>query len=167
MPDRSDMNRRKFILSTAAAVAAISLPVLDDTACAADAPAADAPAKPASTSVEVGTLKSFDKDGVTDTFAGKGKGEFFLIREGGKLYASSSICTHKNCVLQKRTDDLYCKCHRSSFGVQGTAQSGPAKASLARYAISSDAAGKVRVDKSKSFTEKQWDEAGSFIKIEG
>src|SRR5437660_714866 len=76
-----DMNRRSFLITTAATAAAagLALHVLDGTAAfAADAPSAGAAPK-ATTGVDVGTLKSFDKDGVTDTYAGKGKGEFFLI----------------------------------------------------------------------------------------
>jgi Rieske Fe-S protein len=164
----SDMNRRNFLITTAATAAAtgLALHVLNGSpAYAADSTAgADTPPK-SSTGVDVGALSSFSKDGVTDTFAGKGKGEFFLIRQDSKLYASSSICTHKNCVLQKTSDDLYCKCHRSHFGFEGTPHAGPAKSSLVRYAISTDASGKVHVDKSKSFTEKQWDDPASFVKV--
>lgn len=161
----SDMNRRHFLIASAATAAVMSLPVLNDDA--GNALAVDAPTTKPGAGIDVGALKSFGKDGITDTFSNKGKGEFFVIRDGGKLFASSSICTHKSCVLKKGQQDLRCSCHRSQFSIQGTAQSGPAKGSLVRYAISSDAAGKVLVDKSRSFTEKQWDDAGSFIKVDG
>jgi nitrite reductase/ring-hydroxylating ferredoxin subunit len=158
------MNRRAFLVTAATTAVVLSLPVLD--AAAADAPAAGA--APAG-AVDAGALSSYSKDGVTDTWAAKGKGEFLIIRQEGKLFAASSICTHKACVVQKTADDLYCKCHRSHFSFHGTATQGPAQksGSLPRYAISQDANGHVLVDKSKKFSEKQWDDPASFIKIEG
>jgi Rieske Fe-S protein len=157
-----ELNRRTFLAAAATTVAVLSLPVLENGAFAVDA----APA--AAGGVDVGPLASFKKDGVTDTWAGKGKGEFMVIRQDGKIYASSSLCTHKGCVVTKAAEDFYCKCHRSHFSLQGTATSGPAQrtGSLPRYAISTDANGHVRVDKSKQFTEKQWDDPASFIKVD-
>src|SRR3954465_13805766 len=112
-----ELNRRTFLVAAATTAAVLTLPVLDS----ASAIAADAAAS--ATGVDVGPLTSYAKDGVTDTWAGKGKGEFLVIRQDGKIYASSSICTHKGCVVAKTADDLYCKCHRSHFSVQGTATS--------------------------------------------
>jgi nitrite reductase/ring-hydroxylating ferredoxin subunit len=159
-----DMNRRDFLVTAATTAAVLSLPVLQS----AEAFAADAPPA-AGGAVDVGALKSFDKDGVTDAFAAKTKGGFLIIRHDGKIYASSSICTHKGCVVQKRADDLYCKCHRSAFNLDGSATAGPAQrtGSLLRYAISTDANGHVRVDKSKQFYDKDWNDPASFIKVDG
>jgi Rieske Fe-S protein len=159
-----ELNRRTFLTAAATTVAVLSLPVLQSqSAFAADAPPASA------AGVDVGLLTSFKKDGITDTWAGKGKGEFLVIRQDGKIYASSSLCTHKGCVVTKAADDLYCKCHRSHFSMQGTATAGPAQrsGSLPRYAIATDANGHVRVDKSKQFSEKQWDDPASFVRVEG
>jgi nitrite reductase/ring-hydroxylating ferredoxin subunit len=164
----SDMNRRNFLVTAATTAAVLSLPVLQEgnLAFAEKAGAATQPAGGAG--VDVGPLKSFDKDGVTDTWAAKTKAGLLIIRKDGKLYASSSICTHKGCVVQKRAEDLYCKCHKSVFTFQGNATAGPAQrsGSLPRYAISVNADGHVMVDKTKQFTDKDWDNPASFVKIE-
>jgi hypothetical protein len=49
--------------------------------------------------------------------------------------------------------------------LHGTATKGPAKGSLSRYAISVNDAGKIMVDRSKSFAEKEWGDPGSFITV--
>jgi Rieske Fe-S protein len=168
----SDMNRRNFLVTAATTAAVLSLPVLQQAneafAEKAGAPNAPGTATATGTGVDVGPLKSFDKDGVTDTFAPKTKAGLLIIRKDGKLYASSSICTHKGCVVQKRAEDLYCKCHKSVFTFQGNATAGPAQrsGSLPRYAISVNADGHVMVDKTKQFTDKDWDNPASFVKIE-
>jgi hypothetical protein len=43
----------------------------------------------------------------------------------------------------------------------------PAKDPLDRYAISRNPQGKLIVDKSKRFPKGKWEEAGSFVKVEG
>ncbi len=157
----SDMNRRNFlVVAGAAAAAVLSLPVLQAHA----EPPAGGPATKPSKPIDVGTLKSFDKDGVTATWAKK-SGHFFIIREDGKLYACTSLCTHKNRPLQVKGDELYCPAHKSEFTFQGTVTAGPAKRSLPRYGISVDDSGHVLVDCTKEFTESKWDDAASFVKI--
>jgi Rieske Fe-S protein len=152
----SDMNRRDFLVTAATTVAVISLPVLQSHSDAA----------PPSGPIDVGPLKGFDKDGVTDTWAKKPAGAFFIIRQDGKLFAPSSLCTHKGCVLLDQPPELYCKCHHSHFTIQGAVISGRAKVALPRYAVSVDANGHVVVDKTREFPEAQWDAAGSFIVID-
>jgi nitrite reductase/ring-hydroxylating ferredoxin subunit len=154
----SEMNRRDFLVATGfAAVAVLSLPVLQSSA-RADAP--KMPEKP----VDCGELKDFDKDGVTDTFAKK-PNYIFLVRKDGKLFACLSMCTHKYVALTVKSDEFYCNKHHSEFSYEGTVTHGPAKDSLPRYAISKDDKGHVIVDCSKSFSEKNWDDAASFIKL--
>ena len=58
-----------------------------------------------------------------------------------------------------------CPTHKSHFTFEGTVTGGPAKRSLPRYGISVDANGHVLVDCSKEFTEKNWDDENSFVKI--
>ena len=89
-----EMNRRSFLVAAGVAAAAvISLPVLQAQA-DPDGPGPGGPggAKP-DKPIDVGELKSFDTDKVTDTWAKK-PGHFFVIRHEGKLYASTALCTH-------------------------------------------------------------------------
>jgi nitrite reductase/ring-hydroxylating ferredoxin subunit len=154
----SEMNRRSFLLATGvAAVSLMSLPVLQNSAMAA---APTMPDKP----VDVGALKDFDKDGVTQTFAKK-PNYIFIVRKDGKLYACLSMCTHKYRPLTVKADEFYCPAHKSEFSFEGTVTGGPAKSSLPRYAISTDANGHVIVDCSKEFSEAKWDDPASFIAI--
>jgi nitrite reductase/ring-hydroxylating ferredoxin subunit len=154
----SNMSRRDFLMTAAATAAVISLPVLQGYA--DDAPPS-IPAKPAGKPVNIGALSSFDKDGITDKWAKSDK--FFVIRQDAKLYAVTSICTHRGFQLISRGQDLYCTKHKSDFSIEGTVTGGPAKSSLPRYAISLNDKKEVLVDKSKSFKEVQWSTAGSFI----
>jgi cytochrome b6-f complex iron-sulfur subunit len=155
----SDLNRRQFLIAAATTAAVISLPVLQSQA--QDAPTT----KPAGKAVDVGTLKSFDKDGINDKWSAKKKGGFFVVRGDGKLYACSSSCTHRGVTVAVKDNELVCPAHNSHFSVQGTVTSGPAKSSLPRYAISVEDNGHVMVDKSKQFAEAHWDDTASFVTI--
>src|SRR5687768_8520702 len=78
-----EVNRRSF-LATAAAVTC---------ACAMGCPFAEAAdAKDADiASVDIGTMADFPKDGPYDKFAKK-PNSLIIVREGGKLYAMTSVC---------------------------------------------------------------------------
>jgi cytochrome b6-f complex iron-sulfur subunit len=155
----SELNRRDFLLATGVmAVSLISLPVLQSVAEAAKPPLM--PDKP----VDAGLLSSFDKDGVTQKFAKK-PNFFFVVRNGGKLYACLSMCTHKYRPLTVKSDEFYCPAHNSEFSYDGTVTNGPAENSLPRYAISVNAGGHVIVDCTQGFSEAHWDDPASFIAI--
>lgn len=151
-----DLNRRQFLLAAGAAAAVISLPVLQSGA---------APAGGDSAPVNIGALKDYSKDGVTKTWAPRNKGAFFVVRQDGKLYACSSICTHKGALLTLTPTDFLCPKHHSHFSYEGTVTDGPADSSLERYAISTNADGHVMVDTSKSFSETNWTDPASFVSV--
>jgi nitrite reductase/ring-hydroxylating ferredoxin subunit len=151
----SNMNRREFLVTAATAAAVISLPVLQ--AHADPAPTAAQPP------IDAGPLAAINQDGVVDTLAKKNK--IFIIREDGKVYAATSICTHRGAPLTLTKDDLFCPKHKSHFSFYGTVTDGPAKKSLPRYAVSTDANGHLIVDTSKQFSESQWDDPASFVKV--
>jgi nitrite reductase/ring-hydroxylating ferredoxin subunit len=117
--------------------------------------------------VNVGTLKDFARDGVTDTWA-RSHG-FFLIRQQGKLYATSSLCTHHNSAhLSGKVStegELVCNQHGSRFSLQGLVTHGPARRSLARYGISANDQGLIAVDTSRRFDQDTWDQPASFVSI--
>jgi nitrite reductase/ring-hydroxylating ferredoxin subunit len=159
----ADMNRRHF-LATAAAITC---------ACAAGCPfAAGADAKDADTgTVEIGTLADYPKDGPYDKFAKK-PASLIVVRDQGRLYAMTSVCTHKKKQLKVEDDEIVCAAHDSPFDNQGVPKAKtkegddtPAKDPLDRFAISQGAEGKLTVDKSRRFPKGKWDEAGSFVKV--
>ena len=105
---------------------------------------------------DLGPIADFADDGVHDQFS-RSK-QVIIYRAGDTLYASTSICSHKRCVLKKSPDDsaaLKCPCHQSDFDLAGIPLGGPAKTSLVRFAISIEN-GHLFVDTTKSFDEKDW-----------
>jgi cytochrome b6-f complex iron-sulfur subunit len=111
---------------------------------------------------DLGPLSDFAADGVYDKFARTG--QVMLIRKAGTLYVTSSICSHKRCVLKKKDDGLLCPCHQSQFNSDGIPLDGPAKTPLTRYGISLEN-NRVMVDTTKSFAEKEWAAEGALVKL--
>lgn len=148
----SSMSRRQFVTVAATACACMLCP---DPLLAATTEATGP--------VAVGALKDFARDGVVDTFA-RSNG-FFLIRQQGRLYASSSACTHKNGLLNLKSEQFVCPKHGSQFTFTGAVAKGPARRSLSRYGISADAQGKVTVDLSQRFEEPDWTNPVSFVSV--
>jgi nitrite reductase/ring-hydroxylating ferredoxin subunit len=160
-----EVNRRNF-LATAAAVTC---------ACAIGCPLAEGQAaNDADTAaVDIGTPADFPKDGAYDKFSKK-PNSLIIVRGEGKLYAMTSVCTHKKKQLKVEEGEIVCAAHDSPFDNQGVPKAKtkegdetPAKDPLDRFAISRNAEGHLIVDKSKRFTKEKWDEAGSFVKVDG
>lgn len=144
---RQNLSRRTFVGAAAATAVALSLPTISQ-------------AMQAAGTIDVGAISDI-KDGVIDNFAKEKK--ILLIKTGGKIYATSSQCTHKNCVLKPKEGVLACGCHNSSFTLEGKPTKGPAKLPLNRYGISVDSNNHVIVDKSKEFPQSKWNDEGAFI----
>jgi len=157
-----DLNRRDF-LATAAAVTC---------ACALDCPFALAAGEKEETgTVDIGTLAEYQKDGPYDKLAKKPT-SLLVIRNAGKLYAPTAICTHKKSNLKVEDGEIVCPKHDSPFDNQGIpkpktkdGEETPAKKPLVRYAISKNADGHLIVDKSKTFDKDKWEDPASFMKI--
>jgi len=158
MDSGEQLNRRDFVAASAVA----GLCVLGAAGSLSQA-LGDPATQPASTAVDVGAKSSYDKDGATMKWA-RSK-HFIVMREGGKLYAMSSRCTHKLCVLSNATDHLHCKCHGSDFAYDGTVQDGPADWPLGRFGISVNDQGHVLVDTSVNFDQSQSNDPKSFVPI--
>ena len=58
-----------------------------------------------------------------------------VIREAGKIYALSLVCTHLGCTSTVTPRELFCPCHGSIFDRQGNVLKGPADRPLARYKV--------------------------------
>jgi Rieske Fe-S protein len=70
-------------------------------------------------------------------------------RDGGGLYAMSSICTHAGCatnIVGSATQaSLHCPCHGSNFSATGAVTRGPARAPLLHYQLEVSAGGELTV----------------------
>jgi cytochrome b6-f complex iron-sulfur subunit len=65
--------------------------------------------------------------------------DILLVRDGeDSVKAINSTCTHKKCQVKYKSEsnDLFCKCHKSKFQLDGTVVSGPAPKPLATYPAS-------------------------------
>jgi Rieske Fe-S protein len=109
-PNNEGMNRRHFLILAAA--------------CAAMANPEHASARGPEKLIDAGPLSKYSADGLYDGFHDLG---FFVIRNGDKLIALSSYCTHRKCKLSAERDHtFYCECHGSTFDPGGKVTQGPA-----------------------------------------
>jgi Rieske Fe-S protein len=162
----SQLNRREFLVTAAATCAGTcccgSLMAASQSAQALD----DAPtSKPAG--IKVGMVSDYKTDGITDTWL-KAPNKIAVVRHEGKIYACTSVCTHRGVTVVKDPnvkDSFHCPAHGSEFDIDGNVSHGPASKSLNRYAISKDDDGTLWVDKSKTFGPDQWTDSASFVSI--
>ncbi len=145
-----DINRRQFV---SAAAAGVFLGILGTEISAA----------PSAGTVDVGTLADYPQDGIFD--AQLKPARILMIRSGNRIFAASATCTHKGCAVKIRDGKIKCPCHSSSFSDEGKPMSGPARASLFRFAISTDDKGHLIVDKSKQFGEREWDDPQAWVSV--
>jgi nitrite reductase/ring-hydroxylating ferredoxin subunit len=153
------VNRREFVAAVACAACLCGL------GGAAEA-LADAPSTAPST-LDVGPKSDYSTDGITATWM-KAPNKVAVIRHDGKIYACTTICTHRGGTINKSPDNVSFTCprHHATYDIEGNITHGPAKVALVHYGVSVDANGHILVDKSKSFTADQWDDASSFVKVE-
>jgi len=116
--------------------------------------------------VDIGSLKRFDKDGISEEFL---QNDFFVIRYQGNLYAASTTCPHMGNILYRDPSDdtrILCHGHESVFTPEGLAVVGPASSGLVRLGITVNAEGHVMVNPNKQFPQDKWDDKGSCLVIE-
>lgn len=77
--------------------------------------------------------------------------EVFICRDGGGLYAMSSICPHAGCDVTFRSTGTYfhCPCHSATFDYDGNPTGGPVSSGLDHFAICVDGSGHVAFDPNK------------------
>ncbi len=111
-----------------------------------------------------GSVEDF-KEGVDETF--KTTNGVWIVKEEGKIYALSNICTHLGCIpnWSPSTSTFECPCHGSGYHMNGVNFKGPAPRPLERYQIKLNASGKIVVNKTKIFREEkgQWSHPESFL----
>lgn len=115
--------------------------------------------------VDVGPRTTFARDGAVDTWAGRHR--FFVVRQGGRLFAVHAICTHEDELLKAQHDKgrLYCAEHKSWFGLDGRVQKGKPKRPLPRLGIAVNDNGHVVVDPARRFDQPRWDDPAAFVEI--
>jgi Rieske Fe-S protein len=145
-----DLNRRQFVIATAASACACAL---------ADEALAQAKKDDAVT-IDCGPLGDYPEPGLYDKFLKPNK--VLLVREEKRLFAIHGVCTHKACTVRIKDEKITCPCHGSTFSNEGVPVKEPAKASLFRYGIKLDGE-RIIVDRSKRFGEKEWAKPESFL----
>lgn len=117
--------------------------------------------------VDVGALKDFAEDGISEKFV---RHNFFVTRHGGRLFATIATCPHKGNFLLRDPQDpsrIICSGHDSVFDPRGMPVSGRVKKGLTRFGIRVNEKGRVLVDPNKQFAQKQWDQKDSFVTLAG
>jgi cytochrome b6-f complex iron-sulfur subunit len=147
-----ELNRRQFIVGAAGAAAGACV-----TSCAP--PENQTPLG----AFDIGTTADYSRPGIYDLWAEPYR--FLLIHDGERLYASSAICTHKHCILQRRDETVRCPCHGSRFDPQGRPVRGPATQPLDRFGISRDQRGHVIVDTRQRFAQGQWPDPACYLQL--
>ncbi|MBK23649.1 MAG: Rieske (2Fe-2S) protein [Halobacteriovorax sp.] len=93
----------------------------------------------------------------------------WMVKEEGKLFALSNICTHLGCVPTWMPAELKfkCPCHGSGYYTNGINFEGPAPRPLERYKITLTPEGTIKVDKTKiyRYEKGQWDHPDSFLSV--
>jgi cytochrome b6-f complex iron-sulfur subunit len=92
----------------------------------------------------------------------------WLVRDGDRLAALSTICTHLGCIPNWLPNDrkFKCPCHGSGYKPNGVNFEGPTPRPLERFRLYIED-GVILVDKSKKYQYElgQWDMPGSFIEL--
>jgi cytochrome b6-f complex iron-sulfur subunit len=70
-----------------------------------------------------------------------------VVREGNKLAAISTTCTHLGCIVGISDTGFACPCHGSRYDQDGNVTGGPAPKALAWYKVTLAPNGELEVDK--------------------
>jgi cytochrome b6-f complex iron-sulfur subunit len=141
-----NIERREFLRLAAASVVAAAT---GEVAAGEEGASATPQTKPAAGErvVDAGPLSGFSDERVYDQFRDQG---FFVIRREKKVFALSSVCTHKGCKVRAHADQSFvCRCHNSTFDRDGRVLSGPATRNLPRLAVKQNSDGHVLVNVSR------------------
>lgn len=82
-----------------------------------------------------------------------------IVREGNKVAAISTTCTHLGCIVAPSATGFQCPCHGSRFDVDGNVTGGPAPKGLSWFAVALTPSGELEVDKDNEI------QAGTYLSI--
>ena len=141
------LSRREFVAGAIGACLCTACGQVPPTAQIEPTPVATAP------------LSSFPRDGIYDQWVSQG---FFIIRQGGRLYAPVAICTHAQATLVEVGGQLKCPRHGGAFNTTGQPVAGPPNRPLPRFGIRIEQ-DQVIVDRSMRFPQDLWSDPRSFL----
>ena len=75
-----------------------------------------------------------------------------IVREGNKLAAISTTCTHLGCIVSIADTGFACPCHGSRYDQDGNVTGGPAPKALPWFQVSLAPNGELEVDKNSEVT---------------
>ena len=81
------------------------------------------------------------------------------VREGNRMAAISTTCTHLGCIVGISDTGFACPCHGSRFDQDGNVTGGPAPKPLPWFKLSLAPNGELEVDKGQAI------EAGSYLAV--
>lgn len=117
-------------------------------------------------SFKAGKISDYPDDGVYEQF--KGSQQVWIVRQKGRLFALSTICTHLGCIPNWMAADakFKCPCHGSGFYMDGVNFEGPAPRPLERFKISLEG-DTIVVDKAVKYRAElnQWGLPGSELMV--
>lgn len=82
-----------------------------------------------------------------------------IVREGDKVAAISTTCTHLGCIVSVSETGFACPCHGSRYDQDGTVTGGPAPRALPWFQVSLAPNGELEVDKDTEI------EAGAYLRV--
>ncbi|HZQ71226.1 MAG TPA: ubiquinol-cytochrome c reductase iron-sulfur subunit [Terriglobales bacterium] len=82
-----------------------------------------------------------------------------IVRDGDKMAAISTTCTHLGCIVSVSETGFSCPCHGSRYDQDGTVTGGPAPRALPWYQVSLAPNGEIEVDKDTEI------EPGSYLRV--
>lgn len=91
----------------------------------------------------------------------------WIVREADRMYAIFGRCTHLGCTPNWFGEDrvFKCPCHGSEYYSNGTNYAGPAPRPMDRYGLTIADDGQILVDKSVAYTQKDFDNPNSYLKV--
>ncbi len=93
--------------------------------------------------INAGPVSNYAADGVYGRLRASG---FFIVRRGNQLFALSSVCTHRHCLVGVEPDHSFlCPCHGSTFDPTGHVTEGPARRDLPTLATFINEKGELMV----------------------
>jgi cytochrome b6-f complex iron-sulfur subunit len=72
-----------------------------------------------------------------------------IVREGARMAAISTTCTHLGCIVAISDTGFACPCHGSRYDQDGTVTGGPAPKPLPWFKVSLAPNGEIEIDKNQ------------------